>query len=49
MLDYLHLLTLCSWLPLAILAAARTGHRSARVLWTLSVVTCLLFGYMARA
>ena len=46
MLDYLHLLTLCSWLPLAILAGARTGHRSARVLWTLSVVTCLLFGYM---
>ena len=47
MLEYLHLLTFFSWLPLALLAGAQQGQRpAARVLWTLCGLTFVLCGYL---
>jgi len=46
-LEYLHLLTLFSWVPLALLARAqRDRRRAARVLWWLCAGTALLCGYI---
>lgn len=47
MLEYLHVLTLFSWIPLALLARAQRDRRSAaRVLWWLCAATVLLWGYV---
>lgn len=47
MLEYLHVLTVFSWIPLAPLAAAQGGRpKASRVLWTLCGLTFLLCGYI---
>ena len=47
MLDYLHVLTFFSWIPLALLAGTQRVHRdAARFLWILCGVTFLLCGYV---
>jgi hypothetical protein len=46
LLEYLHVLTFFSWIPLALLAAAQRGTRAARVLWTIAGLTLLLCGYI---
>jgi hypothetical protein len=47
MLEYLHVLTFFSWIPLALLAGSQKDHASAvRFLWALSGGTFLLCGYI---
>ena len=47
MLEYLHVLTFFSWIPLALLASSQKGRRlAARWLWALCGVTFLLCGYI---
>lgn len=47
MLEYLHVLTVFSWIPLALLAGAQPrGRTASRVLWTLTALTFVLCGYI---
>lgn len=47
MLEYLHVLTFFSWIPLALLASTQKDQRpAARFLWVLCAVTFLLCGYI---
>jgi hypothetical protein len=47
MLEYLHILTFFSWIPLALLAGSQKDHRpAARFLWGLCAVTFLLCVYI---
>ena len=47
MLEYLHVLTFFSWIPLALLASSEKGRKpAAPFLWTLCGVTFLLCGYI---
>jgi hypothetical protein len=47
MLEYLHVLTFFSWIPLALLASTQNDQRpTARFLWALCGVTFLLCGYI---